>query len=467
MEKSLLWEALEQLTPPERKRFTAFVHSPYFNSQPQVATFFDRLAAQTWEKGRLQNKEALHQQLYPGRPYDDHRVRLLMSKLLKLLEGFWQVECLEPQHPWARVSAYRKRSLPRHFRRAVRQARERLEQQPGRSDTYYFNQYLLSAETYRHLAQQKRAHPLNLEETALQLDAFYSIAKLRQACLAKSHQMVYPAEYQLGLVEDLVDYLSESPLREAPAVAAYYHGYHFLYEKERQAYHFQQYLALIDGAAAQVFPDEERQDLFLLALNFCTRQYNQGSRGYLNAQLRLYQIGLEQKFLLQNGQLSRFTYRNITTLGLILEAYDWVEQFLEAYRLYLPPGEQESMYALCAARLHYAKGAFDKALDSLQQAHFTEPLLQLSARTVVLKIFYETGAYDALESQLSALSKFIRRKKTLSYHRANYKNMLYYIQQLLELTPFDKKAKNKLAKQIETCPNVAERAWLQQQLKKN
>lgn len=125
------------------------------------------------------------------------------------------------------------------------------------------------------------------------------------------------------------------------------------------------------------------------------------------------------------------------------------------------------MYALCAARLYYAKGAFDIALESLQQAHFTEPLLQLSARTVILKIFYETGAYDSLESQLSALSKFIRRKKALSYHRVNYKNMLYYLRQLLELPPFDKMATNHLAQQIENCPNVAERAWLLKQLKKN
>ncbi|MCR9103448.1 MAG: hypothetical protein NXI25_26120 [bacterium] len=122
------------------------------------------------------------------------------------------------------------------------------------------------------------------------------------------------------------------------------------------------------------------------------------------------------------------------------------------------------MYHFCRARLEYAKGRYGAALKRLNEVHFSEPLLQLSVRTVRLKLFYETGAYDLLEARMHALEKFIRRKKALSYHRENYLNLLHFLRQLQELPPGEKKTRLMLAGEVKACPNVAERTWLLRQL---
>lgn len=464
MKNSKLWQALETLSSEEQQRFGLFVQSPYFNSQPMVTAFFDAFVKHCWKKGLPPDKAALHQQLYPALPYDDHRIRLLMSKLFKLLEVFWKVEKSDTEMPWSVPQTYRQRQLPKHFEQALCRSQRQLSTSPERSSRYFLDQYLLADEAYRQRAQQKRTSSLNLHEADQYLNIFYCIAKLRQACLAKSHQFVFPTDYEIALLEELLQYLHDSPLLQEAAVAAYYHSYHYLHGSADAARHFDAFLDLISGPKLAVFPAEELQDMFLLALNFCTRQYNLGSSAYLQAQLQLYKLGLEKGLLLQQGQLSPFTYRNITTLGLILEDYEWVDNFLEHYRAAMPVNRADQMYHFCRARLEYAKGRYGAALQRLNEVHFGEPLLQLSVRTVRLKLFYETGAFDVLEARMHALEKFIRRKKTLSYHRENYLNLLHFLRQLQELPPGEKNAREALADEIKVCPNVAERTWLLRQL---
>jgi hypothetical protein len=464
MKNSKLWQALGALSSEEQQRFALFVKSPYFNSQPMVTAFFEALAERCWHKGLPPEKAALHQELYPALPYDDHRIRLLMSKLFKLLDTFWKVEMSDTEIPWAVPQAYRQRQLPKHFEQALRRTQRRLSNSPSRSSRHFLDQYLLADEAYRQRAQQKRTSALNLHEADQYLNAFYCIAKLRQACLAKSHQFVFPTDYEIALLEELLQYLHDSPLLQEAAVAAYYHSYHYLHGSADATRHFDAFLDLISGPKSAVFPAEELQDMFLLALNFCTRQYNLGSSAYLQAQLQLYKLGLEKGLLLQQGLLSPFTYRNITTLGLILEDYEWVDDFLEQYRAAMPANRADQMYHFCRARLEYAKGRYGAALERLNEVHFSEPLLQLSVRTVRLKLFYETGAYDLLEARMHALEKFIRRRKALSYHRENYLNLLHFLRQLQELPPGEKKARLVLAGEVKACPNVAERTWLLRQL---
>jgi hypothetical protein len=46
-----------------------------------------------------------------------------------------------------------------------------------------------------------------------------------------------------------------------------------------------------------LFPADELRDLFILALNFCIRQYNAGSSDYLAEQFELYKEGFSKDFL--------------------------------------------------------------------------------------------------------------------------------------------------------------------------
>lgn len=465
MKNSLLLEALETLDKKERRAFARFVQSPFFNQREDVVRLYDYLSECLWEHRVIPDKEQAFARLFGEAEYDDHRMRVLMSFLLKLLEQYFQYETQtenEAENGLALARAYRRRRLPRHFRRCLRAARATGEKGTRRNAGYLSWRYRLQAEEYQFEASRKRAGDFNLPAIARSLDAYFLSAKLRQACLALSHQAVYRASYPLGLLDELIAFLDGNELLELPAVAIYYHGYRALSEKGTGG-HFRKFKQLL-FEQEKLFPPEEQQDLFLLGINFCTKRYNEGDDSQLRSQLELYERGLKQGLFVQDGQLSRFTYRNIVTLGLILKEYGWVEKFLYQYKEKLPKEHREGMFSFCLARLEYSRRHYGQALQLLQQASFREPLLLLSARAITIKIFYELGETGPMEAQMEALRAFLRRKKAVAYHRENYANMLKYLRRLVELPPGDRKAREALKQEVLAEGALAERAWLLEQL---
>jgi hypothetical protein len=149
-----------------------------------------------------------------------------------------------------------------------------------------------------------------------------------------------------------------------------------------------------------------------------------------------------------------------------MKEYKWLEYFLHEYKDKLELPYRESMFSFCLARLEYSRNNYGEALSLLQRSDYQDILLNLSAKTVMLKIFYELGEFDLLESHLGAMRTFLRRKDIIGYHKENYKNLIRFTQKLLEVKPFDAKNKDALRRDITQTKSLAERTWLMNALSK-
>ena len=212
------------------------------------------------------------------------------------------------------------------------------------------------------------------------------------------------------------------------------------------------------------FSEAEVSDLLISSVNFCVKQYNSGNRNFLESHLELYQFGFANETFIVNGELSRYTYQNAVTFGLVLKAYNWVKEILEAYKNYLPKQYKISTYSFNAARLCYEQNDKNQALSLLQKADSRDVLLSLSAKMLQLQIYYELGEFDLLDSHIKATQTYIRRKKIIGYHREIYSNSLKFAQKLIDLNPYDKSEREQLKKDILATKVLAEREWLLQQV---
>jgi len=148
------------------------------------------------------------------------------------------------------------------------------------------------------------------------------------------------------------------------------------------------------------------------------------------------------------------------SIALIRKEYDWLEQFIFDYKNSLDEVHQESTFSFSLARLKYARKDYQTALSLLQKADFSEALPSLSARMLMLKIFYELEEIDLLEAHLQAMKTFIRRKKSLGYHRDNYLNTLRFVGKRIEIAPFEKEKLAKWHEEVKNTASVAEKEWL-------
>ncbi|MEO6759676.1 MAG: hypothetical protein ABIO24_09510, partial [Saprospiraceae bacterium] len=88
-------------------------------------------------------------------------------------------------------------------------------------------------------------------------------------------------------------------------------------------------------------------------------------------------------------------------------------------------------------------------------------LLNLDSRVMLLKMYYETNEWDALDALLASFRVLLlRKKKVIGYHQSHYLNTLRYIHKLVRVNRNDKAAVAAFRAEVEANKAVIEKDWL-------
>ena len=468
MEKSRLILVFNTLSKQELRELGKFIRSPFFNQQKNLIDFFDYLVDCRENLQIIPTKEKVFEKVFPGQKNSDVKVRLLMSDLHKLIEKYLICQATfsnKIQTKMQLAQIYRRRNLPKHFQKTIKNVDELLDQDSLRHDDYFNNKYDQLLEQQKFATTFKRTDEFKLQEITDILDVTFITKKLKQTCLLFSHQAVYKKEYDFGLLEDIIKHIEEKNLLDIPAISVFYYYYQALTQEGHLNY-FQKFKNLV-FLHDKKFPPQELRDLYLFAINYCIRQLNQGQINFAQEGLELYKEGLKKGFLFENKKLSRFAYNNIVAMALRVKDYDWAVEFIETYKGDLARRYRESTWMFNLARLEYERNNYDDALIYLQKADFGDLVNNLIAKTILLKIYYELGEFNLLDSHLESMKSFIRRKTASGYHQTNYLNIIRYTKKLLNTNFYDRTKKEILQKEIEGEEILTERKWLLKQVEKS
>lgn len=468
MKESVLTEAFNALTPWELRAFKTWLQSPYFNRKTSLLRLFDYLEACRRQEKALHLDEAQAVVFDPPLP-GMAKLRHEMSALMNLLREFmiWQELAQSPlQREFLLLQTLRKRGLKKNYALALQETEaaiadgERLVHFSGNMD-----RFRIEKEKREWALLSNRSSDFSFEKTATNLNAWYAGQLLQIACVHQSQQaMLNQKDQRLEWIEALLQQLPAHPHESLPGIALYYHGYRMLSEPENSE-HIQIFRTLLESHQGRLLR-EEASGLLFMAINQGIRRINQGDRAALSHTLDFYLLGLEKQLLQnENGVLSKYTYNNVLMNFLALEEWEKAAEFLEAYRTQLAEKEEENTYRYNLAIYHFRRGNFDKTLELLRNVNFSDAMYNLESRKMLLKIYFEQDAYDALESTLENLLNWLRRHGEIGYHREMYRNLARFTGRLLRLAPHDQEGRKKLEKKIRDTPLVAERAWLLEKLK--
>ena len=456
MTDNKLLDLFESLSGVEKREATKFLQSPFFNQREDVYRLWELLLS---GKGR-EDAAMLYAIVCPGQGFEPSKWRHLQSFLVARIEDFLTQRAWDKMpmlHEIELAPVLRQKGLHKPLEAVLRRAGKRLESLP-RDHEYYYWQYRLEWEQYAAVESQARTRENNLAAVGLAFDTFLIAGKLRLACLTESHKAVYNTAYEPGLLPALLQYTETSGLLQTPIVALYYHCYQAL--KVGAEADFRAFRRELEQQSAEL-PDDERRTLLLLALNYCIRRLNSGEAPYIREAFELYRVGLDTGSLLESGHLSRFAFKNIVALGLRLEQFGWVEHFIRESDMLLEAKYREANRNYNLARLHFTRKDYQKAMPLLALVDESDLLLNLDSRIMLLKMYYETGEWDALDALISSFKiLLLRKKKVIGYHQTHYLNILRYIQKLVRLNFTDKKAVAMLREVIQNDTSVIEKEWL-------
>ena len=246
MQKSQLIFLYHSLSSKEIKAFKLWLSSPSHNKSPLVQSLFEWLEQQKSGEQVYVRHEAF-QYLFPHKRFDDAKLRLLMFQLFRCMQAFL-IDQDYQQKPIRRqihlASIYRQRGLDKLFGQTIKNVKQKQQEQALRDADYYDREFQLYKEENAFIEKQGRTLPMSLQEIGDALEISFIIKKLWQSCLTISHQKVYKADYQTGMLPLVLEYIEQKEVLKIPAVAIYYYCYKALSEQENKA-HFTQFKDLM------------------------------------------------------------------------------------------------------------------------------------------------------------------------------------------------------------------------------
>ena len=460
IKKSKLIDLISSFSTSEWKKLGEFIASPYFNKNDLTIKLYNFL--DLYRASFDLSKEEVFQAVFPNMEYDDKKLSYVMSDLLQLSEQFLSVDKFlddKVQQKRIALTEYVERKLTKHYHFLYRKAMQELDEQKMGPDSLLskllFNEIELSFFT----KQKIRKYDPSIQETYNSLNEYYYVQLLKNACLLLNWSGVVSGKFEITsiskrLINDLIDEYDN----QTPILRIYLSVFQMLSENDdKNGRHFKSLMLLLEEFHHSIDENISR-DLYLLGINFCAKKIRKGINEYVSLMLRIYDEGIKNGALLENGYLSHWTYTNVVRLGLKEERYKWVENFIDQYKGLLPPDAFSDAYHLNIADLYFNQQNYDNVLDHLTQLQFSDPSYHLASRLLLIKTFYEREDVEALLSNLASFTIYLKRNKgTSAAYKKTCLNFCTLLHQLLKNKP---KKRAELLEQIKTVQPLAERPWL-------
>lgn len=468
MRNSQLYKTWISLCKEDKMAVKKAVSSPFFNNRPEVILlekylekYGDTLPVTQNRTDPLQ-KEVLFKNLFGEKmPYNDGKIRQLMSFLLEVIKNclIWQQLQRQPEQKQQLLClAWKHNKQDELMEREINSLHDMVEKSPLRNDAYFHQTYQLELEKWEMVRQRQRDGIRNLQLVFESFSAYVAINTLRQACTAQVQQSLAKHQLEIPFLQETLLQFEKGLWNSIPAADTWYCSYKALTDRENESY-FQRLRSHIEKDGEE-FSISDLRDLYILAINICIKRINSGDKNYIQEAFDLYKKGLERKTFLENGYLSRFTYRNILTLAVAIGEWDWSLDYLQKFKDNLPPKEREHTFNYNLATYYFRKKSFDQAMKLLREIDMKDILENFDCRRMLLRIYFEKNEWKALDSLLDSFDIFLSRNKGGGYHREMYQNMVRCLRKIIALPPNDQSSREKLRITIKEASYIAEREWL-------
>ncbi len=451
---------LKTLKSSEIPKLIDFVQSPYFNSKRQVYELCVELCKHypLFQEERI-HKENIHNKLFPKQTFDSKQMGYLQSDLVKLLVQFLSYENIKSTNQdLTRIRVFAERNLHQLYKREVdAMASKQIHQGPSGADQYKFNFELHDLKDLYFINTNTRKDDLNAHLASKNLDLYYICRKLQYFVVLLNRKQILGKEIEIPHLAFILRHAKENFL-DTPIVKAYYEVI-LMQTKDKSLPHFYNLKETIHDYKSE-FSNKEIAEIYEEAINYCIQRISYNQAFYIDEALKLYMEFLDSGSMYQKGFLSHWKFKNIIKLGLLLDRFEFVDQFINTYIEKIEPSYRSKALHYNYAELCFAMQNFDKALEylSLVLQEDLELAYNLGSRMMLIKIFYQNNEEDALLSQIAAFTIFLKRSKNISNTKKKiYLNFCDILNKIMRQNP---KHYLKIKKEIKDTKLLTDTNWL-------
>lgn len=475
MTDSKVYIALTHLSVYELNSFRKYLESPYFNMNEKLLVLFDLYASKIRKENKVDlTKEDIWNVIYEGKKYSDPKLRKLNSDLLKVFEEFLAQKTFDNNRFLKNnltLRAIRVRKIEKLYKSTSSSTDRNIEQTYNRSSDYLYAKFTNEKEKLDLYSEseilRKRSktieNEVNIDVIVKYLDQYYLAEKLKYYVKLLSWKKMISLEQEINHVEELNAMVENGDYENIPPIIIY----STIAKTQLNPDDVDNYFKLKElvNEFINFFPDEDIRSIYDALLGFCVRRVNKGDLAFQEETLNVYKQALEKETIFSNGYITQVTFNNIVFFALRTGEFDWAEHFVEEYKDRLNAKDRASSVAFSLARIEFYKKNYGKVIELLQQVEMNSVVYAFASKTILLFSYYELDEFDALDSFINSFRVYVNREKSFSASKkGHYKNLLKYINKLINLRHGDKEGIKKLREEIENAPGIVSKPWLLQKL---
>ena len=465
MKNTKCFQLFISLDKEEKTAFKKWIHSPIANQHDEVTAVFEYLFSKKYLNANIVQREKVFHHLYPNRKYDDLRFRHILSNSSKCIERFLSYYQFQSDEIVSNIFLLKSLEKHQHIKYAtilLQQQKSILNNNEIKNSDNILSSIEIEKIDFNIHSKNTRDKHFNLQYISDLLHQYTQTEILKFACLAITHQQMSNSIYTFPLLDSILKNSEENFNSVALSNKIYYLIYKSLTEVDNDATIFSLKEILIE--AKHHFEYNELRDIFLLTINQCIKKINSGKKDFAFVAYHLYQLLIAENLLLQNNELDRFAFTNIVFTGLIVKDFSGVEKFINKNAVFLPDEYRLTVVSIAFARLYYTQKLYNKSINVILQTEFKDFLMSLSARLLLTKIYMETKDFDVAENHITTFKKYLRRQKSIGYHKESVLRFLITCEQLISIMNASKKDKKLFQKMITDDAKLIEKEWLLEQL---
>lgn len=467
MLESKLVKIYVSLSSDEIRLLNKWIVSPISNVHQDVRNLIAFLSSRRSISATTLQKNRAFSYLYPKtKNYDDLRLRHVMSLCTQTLEDFLAYSYFIKNRNEQQIALVKNLQQHQLFEQAqfvLKKIKTTQQAQAKQDASYYLESIQLEIEQFQILSQNSREKSFNIQQISDTIHQYTTAEILKYACISITHQNVSNEQYSFVFLPFIIEQIEQNKIAFTPAIEIYFYAYKTLTNTNNNTY----FKSLIDAVYKHenYFTHHELKDIFLLCINHCIKKLNSSELLFAEAAYKLYLHSLDKKYLLDNNELSRFTFTNVVFIGLKLQDYVGVEDFIKTYGNFLNEATKENTISFNKARLYFTQKNYKKTMPVLLSIEYSDTLWNLAAKFMLVKIYFETKEYEALVGLLNTFKVYLFRQKKIGYHKERYKNIIKYSEKLYGQVEASKSKRKKLINEIEQVADLPDKDWFLEMLR--
>lgn len=419
------------------------------------------------------SKEWLFGKLYPNKKYNPTWIRNLIGELSKQIDSFLIHQYLKTNQNMQKFML-REQFLSRNnmleFNEVSNQIIDSLETKSIKSWLDFLQLTLLYEGQYfqPNSSMKIQSGQDILSKAENYLDSFYAIGKYR---LLNEYAERKKILMETNHLEKKTRLMKLMAIHVDLPIIKYYQ----LRLKTKHKSPLEKYLSLKEFFVknGMLLPIKEQKVFLLSLINDASKLKVSGYKEGLPEMFEIYQIGLQTKLLIHQGQITDRSYTNIITISNLLSKTDYSKEFIGNYTCFLPEKIQNDAYTWGQAHTYYYEEKLKKARNLLAQYSFHNATFSIQGKLLLFQIYFDLSKNDDSFQQpfidfSYAAEKFFRRNKVLSKERKQaYLNLFQYVRKINNLllrSAFNEQLKKEWISRIEADENLHGRKWLKNKI---